>query len=219
MTPAAETVLDVLATTRSLRRFHPEPIPPDHLAVILRAASWAPSAANTQPARFVVLPHDEASAPARHLLGDAFRQAWAAKMLRDGIADALALQPQSAKARTGRTMQTFVDGFESIPAVVLACLAGRLTGDLFDGASVYPACQNLLLAARVLGYGGTLSTWHTGCESQLRAMLGIPDGAVIAATIALGRPVGRHGALRRRPLADLVFTGTWGHAPHWAVGR
>jgi nitroreductase len=215
VTAAAQTVLDLMATTRSLRRFHPEPIPGEDLALILRAATCAPSAANRQPARFLILAGD-ARSPARRLLGDAFREAWHAKRQSDGFADSLESDPDSPRARTARTMQTFVDGFETIPVVVLACLVQRFTDGLFDGASVYPACQNLLLAARALGYGGTLSTWHTGREAELRALLAIPDEAAIAATIALGRPVGPHGPLRRRPLADVVFDGTWGRSPAWA---
>lgn len=79
-----------------------------------------------------------------------------------------------------------------------------------EGASIYPACQNLLLAARALGYGGVLTIWHAFVETELRALLEIPDDAVIAATITLGRPEGKHGPVRRVPLANLVFSDRWG---------
>ena len=55
-----------------------------------------------------------------------------------------------------------------------------------EGASVYPACQNLLLAARALGYGGVLTVWHGLVETELRALLGVPDTVFMAATITLG---------------------------------
>jgi len=86
-----------------------------------------------------------------------------------------------------------------------------------DGASVYPACQNLLLAARALGYGGVMTGWHFAAEAELRALLHIPDEVELVATITLGRPQGRHGPVRRRPLPELVYGEQWGQPPDWAV--
>ena len=85
-----------------------------------------------------------------------------------------------------------------------------------EGASIYPACQNLLVAARAIGLGGVLTHWHGGVEPELRGLLAIPDEAAIAATITLGHPAGGHGPVRRRPMAELVFADGWGSAPDWA---
>ena len=82
---------------------------------------------------------------------------------------------------------------------------------------MYPACQNLLLAARALGYGGVLSMWHAPVEDDLRRVLHVPDEAVIAGTITLGVPEGRHGPVRRLPLGDVVYDDTWGGDAPWAV--
>ena len=86
-----------------------------------------------------------------------------------------------------------------------------------DGASIYPACQNLLLAARALGYGGVMTGWQFVAQAELRELLHIPDEVALMATITLGRPQGRHGPVRRRPLPELVFGERWGVAPPWAV--
>jgi hypothetical protein len=86
-----------------------------------------------------------------------------------------------------------------------------------EGGSVYPACQNLLLAARALGYGGVLTIFNALVDAELHALLEIPDDVFIAATITLGRPAGNHGPVRRRPLAELVFEDTWNQAPAWAI--
>ena len=75
---------------------------------------------------------------------------------------------------------------------------------------MYPACQNLLLAARALGYGGALTGWHHGVEPELRELLGIPDEVAVSACITLGRPAGHHGPVRRKPLAELVYDDEWG---------
>jgi nitroreductase len=83
---------------------------------------------------------------------------------------------------------------------------------------VYPAVQNLLLAARALGYGGVIAMWQQGAEAELRSLLGIPDDVALCATVSLGRPAGGgHGPVRRRPMRELVSGDRWGSAPEWAV--
>lgn len=210
-------LLDAIATTRSVRRYRPEPIPDDVMATILWAASRAPSGSNRQPFRFLVLREGERAVAAKTLLGEAARAAWGAKRAGDRYAEGSGAVASSPKARMARTMDEYVHGFEQIPAVVLACLVRYRDPHLIEGASIYPAVQNLLLAARDLGYGGAISMWHAACEQPLRALLGIPEGTAISATITLGRPAGRHGPVRRRPLAELVFEDAWGAAPAWAT--
>jgi nitroreductase len=100
---------------------------------------------------------------------------------------------------------------------VLACLIRYRAPNALEGASVYPACQNLLLAARSLGYGGVMTGWHQPVEAELRALLAIPEGVVISATITLGKPAGGHGPVRRRPIRELVFDDEWGAAAPWAT--
>lgn len=103
-------------------------------------------------------------------------------------------------------MQAYVDRFEQTPVVVLACIERWRAPDISEGGSVYPACQNLLLAARALGYGGVLSMWHGFVEADLRRVLRIPDEVVIAGTITLGVPEGRHGRCAACPCATSSST-------------
>ena len=118
---------------------------------------------------------------------------WQVKVAHDRYDEGSSADESSPKARMARTMQHFVDHFEETPVVVLPCLVRYRDPTPTEGASIYPACQNLLLAARALGYGGVMTTWHQIVEDELRPLLGIPDGVFIAATIPLGRPVGHHG--------------------------
>ena len=74
-------------------------------------------------------------------------------------------------------MQHYVDDFEQVPVIVLVCLERYRAPSPDEGASVYPACQNLLLAARALGYGGALTMWHHGVEAELRELLDDPRAA------------------------------------------
>jgi len=210
-------LLDGIATTRAIRRYRPDPIPDADLATILWHATRAPSGSNRQPARFVVLRDGPAAVEAKALLGEAFRAGWGAKREAHGFDQGSGADPTSPKARAARAMQTYVDRFEQTPVVVLACIERWRKPHISEGGSVYPACQNLLLAARALGYGGVLTMWHGFVEDDLRRVLEMPDDAVIAGTISLGVPEGRHGPVRRLPLQDVVFDDTWGAPAAWAV--
>ncbi len=208
-------LLEGLDTTRSIHRYRPDPLPDADLAQILWAATRAPSGSNSQPHRFLVLRESARATQAKSLLGDSFRRSWAAKSSGEGWQRGSGADPRSRKARTAATMQRFVDRFEEIPVVVLVCALRHRAPNVYEGASVYPACQNLLLAARALGYGSTITLWHAACETELRALLGIPDEVFIAATMPLGRPEGHHGPLRRRSVKDLVWEDRWQGEADW----
>jgi nitroreductase len=209
-------LLDGLATTRAIRRYRDEPIPDEDLATILFSATRAPTGSNRQGFRFLVLRDGPRAVEAKALLGRTFRHGWTQKRESDGYDAGSGSADDSPKARMARAMQHFVDHFERTPVVILACVRARHEG-ILDGASVYPACQNILLAARALGYGGVLTGWHRLVEDELRQLLRIPDEFRLAGTIPLGRPMGHHGPVRRRPMAELVFDDEWDRAASWAV--
>lgn len=202
-------LLEGLETTRSIRRYRADPVPDEDLATILHYAGRAPSGSNRQPFRFVVVTRDGSSLEARRVLGEAFRAGWESKRLTDGYRE----------SRFSRSMQSFVDSFETIPVILLVCLERNREPSPYEGASVYPACQNLLLAAHALGYGGALTMWHLRVEQQLRVVLEIPDHVALSACVTLGRPVGSHGPLKRRPVSELTHIGRWGDHPNWADHR
>jgi nitroreductase len=215
----ADTVglLEGLVTTRSIRRYTDEPVPTDALRAMVFAATRAPSGSNRQPFRFVVLTDSPVAVQAKCLIGDSARALWGDKRENDRYDTGSGTQTDSPKARMARTMQRYVDEFERTPVLVLPVFLRYRAPNAVEGASVYPACQNLLLAARALGYGGVLTGFHGAVDAELKELLGIPREALIAATITIGRPEGRHGPVRRRPLGELVFGDTWGEAPGWAV--
>lgn len=210
-------LLEGLSTTRAIRRYRDEPVPDDALRAMLFAATRAPSGSNRQPFRFIVLTDGPKAQEAKALIGGAARRIWGNKRRADGYDRGSGAAESSPKARMARTMQRFVDEFDRVPVLVLPCLVRYRAPNAMEGASVYPACQNLLLAARALGYGGVLTGWHAPVEHHLRPLLGVPDEAFMAATITIGRPEGSHGPVRRRPLEELVHGEEWGSAPAWAV--
>jgi nitroreductase len=214
----ADTVglLAGLTTTRAIRRYTDDPVPPEVLRALLFAATRAPSGSNRQPFRFLVLTDGPVAEQAKAIVAGAARQVWAAKREADRYDEGSGAGAGSPKARLAASMDAHVEALDRVPALILPCLIRYRAPQPTEGGSVYPACQNLLLAARALGYGGVMAGWHHVVEAELRALLGIPDDVLIAATITLGRPAGAHGPVRRRPLGELVWE-RWGEAPVWAV--
>jgi nitroreductase len=212
--PDAVGLLEGICTTRAIRLYRDEPVPDHVLRDVLFAASRAPSGSNRQPFRFVVLTDGPKAVAAKALIGGAAHAAWATKRRADRYDEGSGADARSPKAAMARTMDEYVDHLDTAPVVILPCMIRYRDPFPAEGASIYPACQNILLAARALGYGGVMTIWNLFVDAELRALLGIPDDVFVAATITLGRPRGNHGPVRRRPLEELVYLDEWeGRAP------
>ncbi len=210
-------LLEGLRTTRAIRRYRDEPVPDEVLRDVLFAATRAPSGSNRQPFRFMVFADSARSREVKELVARGAREIWGGKRANEGYDEGSGKVADSPKARMAATMQHYVDNFADVPVLVLA-INLRYRGKVhIEGASIYPACQNLLLAARALGYGGALTAFHAPVEAELVTLLALPEHAQIAATITLGKPAGAHGPVRRAPMAELVFGDSWGEAASWAV--
>ncbi len=210
-------LLEGLTTTRAIRRYTSDAVPPEALRAMLFAATRAPSGSNRQPFRFIVLVDGPNARKAKRLIADSAQGLWARKRESDGYTRGSGELAHSPKARMDATMQNFVEHFEDVPVLILPCLVRYRDPTPMEGASVYPACQNLLLAARALGYGGAFTGWHHAVEAELRELLAIPDGVFLAGTITIGKPAGHHGPVRRRPISELVYTERWEQPPSWAI--
>lgn len=217
LTPDSVGLLEGLCSTRAIRRYRNEPIPDHALRDIMFAATRAPSGSNRQPFRFIVLTDSDVAKRAKQIIATSAQTVWNAKRERDGYSQGTGTDPNSPKARMADVMEQYVQNFADVPVLVLACLVRYRDPHPDEGASIYPACQNILLAARALGYGGALTGFHGFVEKELRELLHIPDGVHISACITLGKPQGKHGPVRRRPLPELVFGDSWDKAPPWAV--
>jgi nitroreductase len=109
------------------------------------------------------------------------------------------------------------DHFHEAPVWIVACLdEGNNTPTRSSGASIYPAVQNMLLAARALGLGATLTSRHLMYEEEVEAALGLPSGVHSYAILPIGYPMGHFGPVGRGPLSDIVYENHWGQ-PYPAV--
>ena len=114
------------------------------------------------------------------------------------------------------------DHFEEIPVIVVACLRGQrlpfplpmpaMASTSYYG-SIYPAVQNLLLAARSVGLGAALITLPLWSHFLARRALGLPWNVSPCAVVPLGWPRGRYGPTTRRPIGELVHLDRFGNQP------
>lgn len=214
MSDPALSLIEGLRTTRSIRRYADEPVTEEQLAQVMHLATRAPSGSNRQPFRFVVLRDGPVAVQVRQLLGDGARDTWAEKKAKGEFPDA---RPDSPTARMLASMDHYVETFAAAPVIVLPCMVRYRPATTTEGASIYPAVQNLLLGARAVGLGGALSMFHRVREPEIAAAIGLPEEAFIAATVTLGVPAGRHGPVRRKPIAKVVYDDAWGSEAAWAV--
>jgi nitroreductase len=196
---------EAMSTCRAIRRYSDEPVSDEVLLECLRLAMYAPSGSNQQKYRFCILraPH------VRELLGKTYRQGWsdyAEQMSLERPAD----DDISKRGRFIRSMFELVENFDRVPAYVLFCaLRTPFMEELYTGASIYPTMQNFILAARERGIGTVVTTWYRLCEDELRALVGVPEGWVIAALLPGGHPKGHFGPLKRRPAEQMVCLDQW----------
>jgi len=208
----------VVDTQRAIRRFRPDPVPDDALARVLEAATRAPSARGAEPWFFLVV-RDPAT---RAAIGERYRSAWEAGARFTAATDADGdLRGRPHYTRMMRAASELAEHLAAVPVLIACCLDHRQLGPLAapDGtlvapgaayASIFPAVQNLLLAARALGLGTTLTTLHRGFEDALKALLDVPPAVEVVALVPLGWPRDRFAPTRRKPVAEVAFAERWG---------
>jgi nitroreductase len=187
----------VLGAQRACREFTDAPVPDEDVERILAAATRAPSAENRQPWSFVVV----RDAAVRAAIADLTRRAW------DGGAAAYA-----APRLDARLFEAVDAGMRGgmASAPVLVVVAGDTAATPALDASIWPAVQNLLLAANALGYGAALTTLTTVFEAELRARVGLPDQFRPMAVVPLGRPARALTPGRRRPVNAVAHRDRFG---------
>src|SRR3954447_16750902 len=152
--PPTDDVWDVLATARTIRRFTDEPIDDATLTRCLEAASWAPNGANAQAWRFVVL----RSAEQRAAVAKAARRALAVIEPVYGMSRP-ADDDNSRYARNNRATYELHDRAGDRTSVLFCTYKYETASEILLGGSIYPAMQNLLLAARAQGLGACITSW------------------------------------------------------------
>ena len=190
---------DVVHTQRAARTFLPDDIDDETVARVLTAATHAPSAENSQPFVFVVV----RDPGVRHSIGELTARLW---------------QTGARAYEEGRLSPGFLadvdrgamGGIAAAPVLIVVCGDTRLTSPQAIDSSVFPAVQNLLLAAHALGLGSTLTTLPVLGGDDLAAPLGLPSEVVPVAVVPLGHLPKPLGPPRRRPLSEKAHRDRYG---------
>ena len=203
-------IFEVIGTQRAMRRLKPDPVPEEHLRAMIWAATRAPNGGNVQPWRFLVI-----TDPA---IKQGLQEIYAAEWTKYRAAGDTAARPgmtdeqRRSMVRSYDTGQYLADHLHEVPAIIIPCgFLLPVNSGIASGSSIYPAIQNLMLAARALGLGTVLTTLHRHNEDAVRALLGIPENAHTAALIPVGWPLGRFGPGPRLPVEAVTYWDHWGN--------
>jgi len=198
-------LFETMYTQRALRYIAPDPIPDALVRQVLDAGIRAPNGGNQQRWRFIVIKDPET-------------KRWIQERYRDTDRPAHVPPQNQAEARTmarnDAAANYLAAHLHEVPVLILCCLQyDGSPSDINRGASIYPAVQNILLAARWLGLASVLTTRpRRGFEKEIKEKLGIPANVDTAALLPLGYPVAgyRYGPTNRRPVEEVTFDEQWG---------
>ncbi|WP_102141975.1 nitroreductase family protein [Mycobacterium hubeiense] len=197
-------LLAVMHAQRACRRFDPDGKVLDaDLERILESAVHAPSAENTQPWSFVVVRNEETRAQ----LADWWTETWNAgggDFIRQSVDDKALVADLEYGFNRG--------GFAAAPVVVVVCADTERVPEIYAASSIYPAVQNLLLAAADLGYASCLTTGLTtfGVD-RVREKLQLPDTLLPMAAVYLGKSARKLSPPRRRPALSVTYRERFGN--------
>jgi nitroreductase len=218
-------VFEAIHTARAVRRLKPDPVPNELITQILDAAIRAPSAGNAQNWAFLVVRDPEQ----RQRLGVIYRKA---SDIASAVYAARGRPPHLTEQQFQRLMSSggfLWDHMAEAPLILVPCqtppalpppeaLPTEVRSRYADeqrylerirGASIYPAVQNIVLACRALGLGTTITTNHLRLETEVKAVLGVPDDVQTVALMPIGYPRDHFGPLVRRPLTDVAYVDRW----------
>jgi nitroreductase len=200
---------DALRSTGAARSFTGEAVDDTTVAAILDDARFAPSGGNRQPWRVAVV----ADVALRRQLADAMRPVWEAYVGAGTAGDTPFAFGLDSDAAPVAAPNALLEGIDDVPVVLvvaadlsrIALMDGKLARPpITGGASVYPFCWSILLAARNRGLGGVMTTFLSRAEPVAAPLLGLPDGHALAATIFLGRPEHQATRLRRADVSTFA---------------
>lgn len=203
---------EIMRTNGTCRYYTTAPVDDVVLARVLDCARWAPSGGNRQPLRFIAV----RDAEKKRRLKALYLPLW------DAFLSAIQAGAKHYEARPKLLVDAdhFARHLDEVPIMLVVCarLADVQPTDatldrlsVVGGASIYPAVQNVLLAARAEGLGTALTTLLCAAEPEVKQLLDIPDDIATAAMVTIGWPARDFPRrLSRRPLAEFAFSDTYG---------
>ncbi len=201
-------LFETMYSQRSITRYRPDPVPKEAIDKIIEAATQAPSGGNQQHWEFIAITDPEVVAQ----VGSVYREEWLGVM---------GAEPSPDETPVYRAARYLANHMPEVPAMILACVdhdkgyVSRSPGEpIATGAyasSIWPAIQNLFLAARALGLGTRLTTVHVRGEKRIKEILGIPEHVETVMLTPVGYPRGSFGPVRRSPAEEVTSYNRYGN--------
>ena len=194
-------LFEAMYTQRAIRQFKPDPVPDDEVRKLIEAATKAPSGGNSQPWRFLVI----RDAESKRVIGAYYKRAW------DAAYGAQSTSTLQSSVRTSAA--NLAEHMHEVPVLIMACIQhDGSPGTMGRGSSIFPAVQNLLLAARGLGLGSVITSLHKRFEQEIKELLEIPENVETAALLPIGYPADgvTYGPTRRSPVEEVTYQERWG---------
>jgi len=187
-----------LRTRRSIRRFKADPVPDSVIENILYTATFAPSAHNRQPWRFVVL-----TDPAvKTRLGEAITAKMRADMQAEGA------ETSNIEKRAALSLRRM----DEAPLVIVLCRdktdvrADTPEEAIMGIQSTALAGLQLLLAAHAEGLGGNWICWPLYAQEATRSALELLETWEPQAMFFLGYPAETPKVKEMKDMQSLVVT-------------
>jgi nitroreductase len=196
-----------LRTTAAVRAFANQPVADEMIREILDDARFAPSGGNRQPWRVAVV----GDVTIRRRLAELMQPVWDGYIARGalGVTPYNSVDDREPADAPEHVTYPLLDDIDTVPVVLavaadlrrIALMDGNLQRPpLTGGASIYPFCWSILLAARERGLGGVITTFLSRAEPEAAPAIGLPEHHALAATIFLGVPERQVTKLRREPV-------------------
>jgi len=204
-------IFEAMQTCRAMRYLKPDPIPEALLDRVLFAATRASNPGNSQRWGFVVVRDAEQKQRIQAAVSDAVRA------VTEQAAEAARAEPDAVDPMNLRILAGaghLLNHPHLAPVIVVVCAhndypPGAPPQLEYVYSTVYPASQNLILAARALGLGTVFTTFNLSCEPALREILALPEDVHMGTVIPLGYPERDFGPVTRRPVAEVVHYDRW----------
>lgn len=195
---------DAMFSLRAMRRLKKDPVPEEDLRFLIEAATQAASGHNQQSWGFIIVQDAEQ----RRRIGEAYLE-----LASDSVSTALEGEMAESDRKIYQNAWRLAQRFVDIPVLIVCCMRGSVPMDRAWQStwygSIYPAIQNLMLAARSRGLGTVLTTLHLLDETPFRKILELPDDVSTVAIIPVGYPEGKFGKPLRAPAENFTHWDYW----------
>ncbi len=213
-----------MRTTFGCREFTDDPMPDADIVAILDQARFAPSGGNRQGWKVIVVRDQATKEELIELSLPALRLYLAQRMAGENPWNTIvpsSVDPATVDQHDDSALGWYIAMAHApvflvigVDLSVVASADSKLDRiGVVSGGSVYPFVQNILLAARGLGYGGTLTTFLSAAEPAVQELLGMPPEIAVASLVPLGRPQRNITKLSRRPVSEFARVGRWDGPP------